>query len=96
MRSAGIVGIGLAMLLGTSGTALAYGDGTPDGAPPAEETVCEDAGLMGAAYGLCVAFCEANDCELNPDTQACQVLRSNYAKITGGFVFPCEGEGPPQ
>jgi hypothetical protein len=41
--------------------ALAFGDGTPDGSPPAEEQVCDDAGLMGSALGLCVAFCEAND-----------------------------------
>jgi len=72
-------------------TAYAYGDGTTDGAPPAEETICEDAGLLGAAYGLCVAFCEANDCDLTPDATACQRLRDNYAKITGETTLPCEG-----
>jgi hypothetical protein len=87
----------LAMLLAPTG-ALAFGDGTPDGSPPAEETVCEDAGLMGAAFGLCVAFCEANDCDQTPDAQACTVLRQNYSKITGDFAFPCEtgGEEPPE
>jgi hypothetical protein len=73
--------------------AHAYGDGTADGAPPAEETVCEDAGLLGAAYGLCVAFCEANDCDLAPDETACQRLRDNYAKITGETTLPCESGG---
>ena len=75
--------------------AFGYGQGTPDGQPPAEETVCEDAGLRGAAYGLCVAFCEANDCDTNPDSHACEVLRANYAKITGDLQFPCE-VGTPQ
>ena len=88
-----LVAMGVATLLGSTG-ALASGEGTPDGSPPAEETVCEDAGLMGAAFGLCVAFCEANDCDLTPDEQACTVLRSNYAKITGDFAFPCETAEP--
>jgi hypothetical protein len=83
----------LAALLGAPAATLAYGDGTPDESPPAEETTCEDAGLMGAAFGLCVAFCEANDCDLFPDSQACNVLRQNYAKITGEVSFPCEGGG---
>ncbi len=94
MRLAGFVGIGLTLMLGAAAAALAYGGGTPDGSPPAEETVCDTE--TGAAYGLCVAFCEANDCELDPDTQACQVLRSNYMKITGSPFFPCEGDGVPQ
>jgi hypothetical protein len=58
-RLALAISFALALLLGPM-HALAFGDGTPDGSPPAEETVCEDAGLMGAAFGLCVAFCEAN------------------------------------
>ena len=81
----------LAALL--AGSALAQ---TADGTTPAEETVCEDAGLLGAAYGLCVAFCEANDCELTPDATACQRLRANYAKITGEETLPCEAVSVPQ
>jgi hypothetical protein len=84
---------GFAATLGASGPSLAFGDGTPDQAPPAEETICEDAGLLGAAFGLCVAFCEANDCDAFPDSQACDVLRNNYAKITGEVTFPCEDGG---
>jgi hypothetical protein len=45
---------------------------------------------MGSALGLCVAFCEANDCDAFPDSNACAVLRANYARITGEFAFPCE------
>jgi hypothetical protein len=45
-------------------------------------------------YGLCVAFCEANDCDLipnkKPNKKACAVLRANYTRITGELDFPCE------
>jgi hypothetical protein len=75
-------------------TAFAYGDGTPDEQPPAEEPPCDAAGLFGAAYGLCVAYCEANDCEIQPDKHACDILRANYARITGEGDFPCDGGGP--
>jgi hypothetical protein len=76
--------------LGVPGASLAFGDGTPDEAPPAEETVCEDAGLRGAAFGLCVAYCEANDCDTYGDSEACDRLWENYTKITGEQVFPCD------
>ena len=74
----------------------AFAEGTDDGVTPADETVCEDAGLLGAAYGLCVAFCEANDCDLTPDAVACERIRANYAKITGEETLPCEGSTEPQ
>ncbi len=67
---------------------VAVAQGTPDGLTPAVEEVCT--GMKGAAFGLCVAFCEANDCDLYPDSQACDVLRENYSKITGEYTFPCE------
>lgn len=64
------------------------GGGTPDGETPAEETICD--GLSGAAFGLCNAFCEAQDCDLDfPDlSNSCSQLLDNYQKKTG---FP----GPP-
>ena len=62
---------------------------TPDGRTPAEETVCTDAGLSGAAFGLCNAYCEAQDCDVN-DRPSCERLRENYAKHTGTMVFPCD------
>jgi hypothetical protein len=80
----------------TSNAAQAYGHGTPDGQPPAEEQVCDNAGLYGAAYGLCVAFCEANDCDAQttqPDDRSCSSLRKNYLKHTGQLFFPCEIDG---
>ena len=70
--------------------AFAYGNGTPDGAPPAEEVVCDpNVGLRGPAYGLCVAYCEANDCELDPDSRACEVLLDNFYRATGRTDVPC-------
>lgn len=82
------------VMIGTPALALAYGDGTPDEQPPAEEQPCDAAGLRGAAFGLCVAYCEANDCDIQPDKTACDRLRDNYAKITGEALFPCDSGGP--
>ena len=77
-------------ILVASGSAPAQAYGTPDGETPAQEDVCDDAGLMGAAFGLCIAFCEANDCDLYPRDPACQVLRARFARATGSLAFPCE------
>jgi hypothetical protein len=41
-------------------------------------------------YGLCVAYCEANDCDAFPDSQACDRLYDDYSKITGAESFPCD------
>lgn len=79
-----------AALVSSPPAAFGYGDGTPDEAPPAEESVCEDAGYMGAPLGLCVAFCEANDCDVDPHGPACDRLRANYTRMTGDLAFPCE------
>jgi hypothetical protein len=51
--------------------------------------------LFGAAFGLCVAFCEANDCDaqVDPDTRACSMLREKYARATGEVFLPCESGG---
>src|SRR5215470_20414343 len=65
----------------------AWGLGTPDGMPPSRETVCN--GLSGAAFGLCNAFCEAQDCDVHP-RPSCDHLRENFLKQTGSAVFPCE------
>jgi hypothetical protein len=83
-------------LLFAPGAAFAIGHGTPDELPPAQEQVCDEAGLIGAAYGLCIAFCEANDCDQHPKAKACAKLRANYAKQSGELVFPCEAVPPPE
>ncbi len=71
---------------------------TPDGMTPAEETVCD--GEIGAAYGLCNAYCEAMDCDkYQPNAnnnkgckekgKGCQRVRENFIRITGRDL-PCE------
>jgi len=60
---------------------------TPDGVPPSQETVCS--GLTGAAFGLCNAYCEAQDCDVHP-RPSCDNLRRNFARVTGSEVFPCD------
>jgi len=84
----------LAAIAFAPGAAIAIGHGTPDQSPPAQENVCEEAGLKGAAYGLCVAYCEANDCDEFPDKEACSRLLENYSKITGEDSFPCDEVSP--
>ena len=55
--------------------ASALGHGTPDGVTPAVEDICS--GLQGAAYGLCNAYCEAQDCDAHPK-KSCEHLRTNF------------------
>lgn len=89
LRTAALAAL-IASALALPGVVHAYGDGTPDEQPPAEEVVCNpDAGLGGAAYGLCVAYCEANDCERQPDKRACRVLFGRFQLATGGWQPPC-------
>jgi hypothetical protein len=90
-----VLALALSALVATPGLAQAFGRGTPDEQPPAEETPCDDAGLRGAAFGLCIAYCEANDCEIQPDKPACAVLRANYERVTGESSFPCDWYNDP-
>lgn len=75
-------------------TALPLAARTPDGQTPSEETVCD--GQIGAAYGLCNAYCEAMDCE-SPAPQAsataCERVLNNYMKHTGQMP-PCAATCP--
>ena len=86
-----------------SGATLAQ---TPDGETPANEGVCDD--LVAATpglYGLCIAFCEAQDCE--PDFWAddpfadCRpsapklLERYNARKNAGDPDMPCIMEPCP-
>lgn len=90
--------LAFALLLICSGAALAQ---TPDGYPPALETVCDME--TGAAYGHCNAYCEAMDCELANDSDpltepkasatACSKVRSKFEQTTGRNL-PCEVSCP--
>ena len=81
-----------AMVLGMGTAAFAQ---TPDGETPAEETICD--GQVGAAFGLCNAYCEAMDCD-SVDAQAspiaCEKVATKYMNITGAMP-PCEEEPAP-
>lgn len=64
---------------------------TSDGVTPASESICD--GEVGAAYGLCNAYCEAMDCdseEPNASEKACEKVLANYVKHTD-MMPPCEG-----
>lgn len=60
---------------------------TPDGMTPSQEQVCS--GLHGAAFGLCNAYCEAQDCDVHP-RPSCAQLRKNFEQVTGSPIFPCD------
>jgi hypothetical protein len=57
-----------------------------------DKEFCEE--FHGAAFGLCNAFCNAQQCHLFPK-HSCDVLRQNFERQTGLSTFPCEGEGTP-
>ena len=78
-----IIGLFACALFG--GTVIAQ---TFDGHTPAEEHDCDS--LNGAAFGLCVAYCEAQDCDVNLTQPSCPQLRKNFSKKTGSTVFPCD------
>jgi cysteine-rich repeat protein len=46
-------------------------------------------GLRGAAAGLCTAYCRAQDCAGNASV-SCMQLRTNFRKITGRSLLPCD------
>lgn len=64
---------------------------TPDGQTPADETVCEEAELGGALKGLCNAYCEAMDCDANPNANinVCESVHGKFLKKSGGIELPC-------
>lgn len=88
----------LAAVTGMSGI-LALGPAlaqTADGSTPAVETVCDS--QVGAAFGLCNAYCEAMDCDsLNPQASetACANVFGRFENITGNPP-PCENICPCQ
>ena len=57
------------------------------GAQPTE-SVCD--GEQGAAYGLCNAFCDAMDCDGDPQASetACNKVQSKFEQVTG-HAPPC-------
>ena len=67
---------------------------TADGMTPAEETVCDE--QEGALWGLCVAYCEAMDCDYEApyaDEQACERVLTNYLNKSENTLPPCLLDG---
>ena len=74
------------LVVGLAGYAMAQ---TPDGVTPAVETECD--GLTGVVFGLCNAYCEAQDCDVQePERKSCERLRDNFERKTGSRFFPCD------
>lgn len=79
---------GLAMM---SGSAVAQ---TPDGSTPANEGVCnvlQAPGVSPGLYGLCVAYCEAQDLDsFDKEPPNAKILANyNKRKLTGDPAMPC-------
>lgn len=93
------VALAFFMVLGMLAVAPVSQAQTSDGMTPAEETVCD--GQTGALWGLCVAYCEAMDCDYpghHASQEACDRVLANYTKKSGGELPPCclsteEGDG---
>jgi hypothetical protein len=69
---------------------------TPDGQTPADEGVCDLE--SGAAYGLCVSYCEAMDCDSSEavaSSEACQNRFNRFFDLTGQEP-PCESPPPAE
>jgi hypothetical protein len=81
---------------------LRRAQGTPDGETPAHETGCDYTDEAGTeAHALCVAICEAKDCQPvgKGDTvvNSCEKLKALYVDITGYEVqcFSSKSAKPP-
>jgi hypothetical protein len=68
----------------------ANAQGTPDWQTPSMETVCDAESAPGR--GLCIAFCEAMDCDDDPyaNQNACNGVKQKWQNKTGKTNLPCE------
>lgn len=56
---------------------------------------CNDAGLSGAAWGVCKAYCEELDCDGESplaSPSACAKLDASFARQTNGALLPCDDD----
>ncbi len=93
-----LIALTVLVLLVATNTTMAQ---TPDGEVPVNEGVCDDLmfGATKGLYGLCVAFCEAQDCEPdfsledpfeNCKASAPKILENyNKRKSAGDPDMPC-------
>lgn len=68
---------------------------TPDDLPPSAEDVCD--AEEGRAKGLCTAYCEAMDCDDDPNANvnACNKTKAKWQEATGRTEMPCEVSSCP-
>jgi hypothetical protein len=81
--------IWLALILAFAITPPAIGQ-TPDGQTPADEQACDKYKDEGARYGLCIAYCEAQDCDRQkPPDQSCQAIEERFIEysVKKGYVM---------
>lgn len=68
---------------------------TPDGQTPADEQACAKYEDQGARYGLCIAYCEAQDCDNQKlPSRSCQVIAQRFIEysVKQGYVtLPING-----
>jgi hypothetical protein len=58
-----------------------------------ESSMCEDAGLIGAAYAACHVYCEALNCdseEPGGSERSCRNALARFEDLTDGATPPCE------
>jgi|SRR5687767_6165153 len=87
-----LFGIGI-LLLGSPASAQ-----TPDSFTPAVEEACTKYEGEGARHGLCIAYCEAQDCEATKfSNPSCATIEERFIaySVKQGFVgLPKKGELP--
>jgi hypothetical protein len=71
---------------------LALGRATADtceaGTDETRAGLCD--GFSGVTFGMCVALCEARECDRQPaDDERCEVLRRGFDRVSGGVQPPC-------
>ena len=77
-KGLGSIGIGLCLVFLLLGASVPISAETLDGVTPAEETACTKYEGEGARYGLCIAYCEAQDCDLYKEDLSCQRIKDNF------------------
>jgi len=67
---------------------------TPDGLTPAQETDCDvlKEGAAKGLYGLCVAYCEAQDCD--SDLFLANACKESNPRILANFIKKAGVDGP--
>ncbi len=89
IRSSHLICISLVATIGVFGQVQAN---TPDGMTPAVETLCDAyQDSIPGLYGLCVAYCEAQDLDEFEKEPTEGVLEGNFARRGGAVPIDCGG-----